>query len=235
MLRPRPQSRCFSVTSKTVFDVLVKVGGSLYINPKLQNNLASWASLAKEYRVLVVPGGGPFADAVRAADARFGLNDHSAHWMAILAMDQYAYLLADLTPTAALVRDLAAAETACNAGRLAVLAPSRLLMRLDPLPHGWQVTSDSIAAWLAGYAQIRLLVLLKSMGGIYQTGAAGKSERLLKRVSRQALSDHGVIDSYFTRALLPSTLCWIIDGGQPERLIELLQRGSTVGTQVVAG
>jgi aspartokinase-like uncharacterized kinase len=223
------------VTSKTVFDVLVKVGGSLYSNPKLQNNLASWTSLAEKYRVLVVPGGGPFADAVRAADARFGLNDQSAHWMAILAMDQSAYLLADLTPTAALVRDLAAAETACKAGRLAVLAPSTLLMRLDPLPHSWQVTSDSIAAWLAGYAQIRLLVLLKSVSGVYQTGLAGKSERLLQQVSRQALSDHHMIDSYFTRALPLSTACWIIDGGQPERLIELLQLGSTVGTQVVEG
>ena len=39
---------------------------------------------------------------------------------------------------------------ALSAGHVPVLAPSRWLREADPLPHAWTVTSDSIAAWVAG-------------------------------------------------------------------------------------
>jgi aspartokinase-like uncharacterized kinase len=211
-----------------VFDALVKVGGSLYHQAEFPTICAAWAKLAQAHRLLLLPGGGPFADQVRAADARFQLSSSTAHWMAILAMDQYAYLLADLIPQAALVRDLAEAKAACAAGQLAVLAPATLLLQSDPLPHSWHITSDSIAAWLAHQADIRLLVLLKSVAGVYE------SDRLLRQVSRQMLANHELVDSYFVQILSPATPCWLIDGGQPERLAELLESGSTLGTQVVA-
>jgi len=211
-----------------VFDALVKVGGSLYHQAELPTICAAWAKLAQAHRLLFLPGGGPFADQVRAADTRFQLSSSAAHWMAILAMDQYAYLLADLIPQAALVRDLAEAKAACAAGQLAVLAPATLLLRSDPLPHSWRITSDSIAAWLAQHAEIGLLALLKSVAGVYESG------RLLRQVSRQMLANHELVDSYFVQILSPATQCWLIDGGHPERLAELLGSGSTLGTQVMA-
>lgn len=214
-----------------MFDAIIKVGGSLYHHAELATIRAAWAKLAQTQRLLLLPGGGPFADQVRAADARFQLSDSAAHWMAILAMDQYAYLLADLVPHAALVRDLAGASAACAAGQLAVLAPTMLLLHSDPLPHSWHITSDSIAAWLAQYADIRLLVLLKSVAGVYE---AADSTRLLRQVSRQALAHYDIVDPYFAQILSPATQCWLIDGGQPERLAELLESGYTFGTQVMA-
>ena len=42
-----------------------------------------------------------------------------------------------------------------------MLAPYRWLRAADPLPHSWEVTSDSIAAWLAGQLHARRVVLLK--------------------------------------------------------------------------
>jgi len=45
-----------------------------------------------------------------------------------------------------------------------VLAPSRWLREADPLPHSWDVTSDSIAAWVAGAAGASQLVLVKPRG-----------------------------------------------------------------------
>ena len=48
--------------------------------------------------------------------------------------------------------------------RLPVLAPSRWLRDADPLPHSWDVTSDSIAAWVAGEVGARRLVLVKPPG-----------------------------------------------------------------------
>jgi len=216
-----------------MFDALVKVGGSLFHHSELPAVTAAWAKLAKAHRLLLLPGGGPFADQVRAADARFHLSDSATHWMAILAMDQYAYLLADLIPQAKLVHDLAGAAATCTAGRLAILAPSVLLLQLNPLPHSWHTTSDSIAAWLAQHAGIGLLVLLKSVAGIYQSDPQCNSTKLLRQVSRQMLANHDLVDSYFVQTLSPATQCWIIDGGQPERLAELLGSGCTPGTQVV--
>jgi aspartokinase-like uncharacterized kinase len=216
-----------------MFNALIKVGGSLYNQPQLRANLAVWANLARGQRLLFLPGGGPFAGQVRTADVQLKLSDEAAHWMAILAMDQYAYLLADLMPGAKVVRDLSAAEFTTAAGQAAILAPSTLLLKLDPLPHSWQITSDSIAAWLAKHAGIPLLVLLKSVAGVYQLDGPGRSTTLLRQVTKPALARLDLVDSCFTETLAPETTCWIIDGGQPRRLAELLLDGCTQGTQVV--
>ncbi|MBE7556057.1 MAG: hypothetical protein HS126_33810 [Anaerolineales bacterium] len=216
-----------------MFDALLKAGGSLYHCPELPAVAAAWSKLAQNHRLLLLPGGGPFTHQVRVADAHFQLSDSAAHWMAILGMDQFAYLLADLIPQAVLVRDLAAAAGACAAGRLAVVAPSALLQELDPLPHCWQITSDSVAAWLAGYADIRLLVLLKSVAGVYQSNEQDIPTTLLRRVSQQTLTGEGVVDPCFGQLLPPAANCWIIDGRLPGRLVELLASGQTLGTQVV--
>ncbi|MCL4296751.1 MAG: hypothetical protein KJ077_13525 [Anaerolineae bacterium] len=216
-----------------MFDALLKAGGSLYHCPELPAVAATWSKLAQTRRLLLLPGGGPFTHQVRVADAHFQLSDSAAHWMAILGMDQFAYLLADLIPQAVLVRELAAAGDVCAAGRLAVLAPSALLLELDPLPHCWQITSDSIAAWLAGHADIRLLVLLKSVAGVYQSNEQDNAPALLRRVSRQHLAGEDVVDPCFGQLLPPAVNCWIIDGRLPGRLVELLASGQTLGTQVV--
>lgn len=218
-----------------MFDALLKVGGSLYRQPELPTYALTWGMLAAEYRLLLLPGGGPFADQVRAADACFNLSDSTTHWMSILAMDQYAYLLANLIPSAALVYTLEMAGAICANRQLAVLAPSALLLQKDPLPHSWQITSDSIAAWLAKYANIQRLILLKSVAGIYQSDQGSKSVGLSSQISKQKLINNSVVDPMFAQILSPATQCWILDGGQPERLAELLKYGCTIGTQVVGG
>ena len=218
-----------------MFEAIIKIGGSLYHQPQLKRSLQLWSDLAEKYRLLFLPGGGPFTDTVRATDARFHLSDSAAHWMAILGMEQSAYLLADLTPKAVLVQELAEATAAGEAGRLAILAPLALFRQMDPLPHSWQVTSDSMAAWLAGYVKARRLVLLKSVAGVYGFETPGQPPDLLPRISARALAAYDIVDPYFSQALSPGPECWLIDGTQPERLIELLQTGQTKGTQVEQG
>jgi (4-(4-[2-(gamma-L-glutamylamino)ethyl]phenoxymethyl)furan-2-yl)methanamine synthase len=159
-------------------EIVVKVGGGL-----LEHDGALSAVLAvinRSARTLIVPGGGPFADAVRDADRTVGLGDDAAHWMAVLAMDQYAELLVTQLPRGERVASLREAEAAIAAGRLPVLAPSRWLRQADPLPHSWDVTSDSIAAWVAGEAGASTLILVKPPGA---TGA--------------------LTDAYFERAMRP--------------------------------
>jgi probable H4MPT-linked C1 transfer pathway protein len=166
-----------------VVHTVVKLGGGMLAFPEhFDGALAAINGAARERRLLVVPGGGPFADAVRGVDSRLGLSDEAAHWMAVLAMDQYAHLIASRLTGGVLVttpREIATAIGASTGGHIPVLAPYRWLRDADPLPHSWEVTGDSIAAWVAGRTGARRLVLIKPAGA----------------------SGGGLVDEYFSRAL----------------------------------
>jgi aspartokinase-like uncharacterized kinase len=152
---------------QAIVQTVVKIGGGLLAHPaRLDEALAAVAAAAGNRRLVVIPGGGPFADAVRAVDDRLGLSDDAAHWMAILAMDQFAHVLASRLPGGTIVDDrtavIAALAASDGAGRrIPVLAPYRWLRQADPLRHTWDVTSDSIAAWIAGQFGAERLVLIK--------------------------------------------------------------------------
>jgi aspartokinase-like uncharacterized kinase len=175
---PSPEPRVESPEPRV--DLVIKVGGSLLAQPEcLDRVLAIVASASKNQRLVIVPGGGAFADAVRKADSAIRLSDGAAHWMAVLAMDQYAHLLADRLRDGVVATNIEEIASTLCAGRVPVLAPTRWLRDADPLPHSWDVTSDSIAAWVAGALGARRLVLVKP------SGASGSD----------------VVDPYFSRAL----------------------------------
>jgi aspartokinase-like uncharacterized kinase len=146
--------------------VVVKVGGGLLdIAGALERTVRAIEAAATRRPLLVVPGGGPFADAVRRFDAAHGLSPVSAHWMAILGQDQYAHVLAERIPRATLVFDRDGMAAAQADARVAVLAPSRWMRAADVLPHSWDATSDSVAAFVAGAVDAELLVLVKAVSG----------------------------------------------------------------------
>jgi len=189
---------------------VVKVGGGLARDPAaLRAWCAQLADCGARHPLLVVPGGGAFADAVRAHDRRFGLRDESAHWMAILAMDQFGWALADLVPGALLRLDLAPVRR----GAVSILLPYALLRERNPLPASWDVTADSIAAWVAGAAGAARLVLVKAIAG------------------REPAD---VTDPHLPMALREAGVeAWVI-GPQPADLAELLDGGHTTGTRISA-
>jgi aspartokinase-like uncharacterized kinase len=182
-------------------EAVVKIGGSLLRDPeRLQQVFDAVVDASRDCAILVVPGGGPFADAVRATDRRIGLTDDAAHWMAILAMDQYAHLLHSRLRGSTLVSTPAAALAAIGAAGLPVLAPYRWLRDADPLPHAWDVTSDSIAAWIAGALDARRLILLKPAG---VTGTEA-------------------VDAYFPHAHRRGTSCSVLPADRVNALRSLL-------------
>ena len=159
-----PASNVLAAASRRqrIVETVVKIGGGLLSAPDaLYATLEIIADAARARGLLIVPGGGPFADAVREVDRRIGLSDEVAHWMAILAMDQYAHLIASRLPGAVLVARVNEIRSVIDSGRVPVLAPSRWLREADPLSHSWDVTSDSIAAWIAGQVGARSLVVIK--------------------------------------------------------------------------
>lgn len=145
--------------------VVIKVGGGLLASAGCFDSvLEQIAALSRDTSLMVVPGGGPFADAVRDIDRRVGLSADSAHWMAILAMDQYAHVIASRLQNASLILEASGIAPVLDRGLIPVLAPYQWLRDADPLPHSWNVTSDSISAWIAGQVGAARLVLVKPPG-----------------------------------------------------------------------
>jgi probable H4MPT-linked C1 transfer pathway protein len=161
-------------------EIVVKLGGGVLAHADhFDDTLVAIGAAARQRRLLVVPGGGPFADAVRQVDRRLRLSDDAAHWMAVLAMDQYAQLVAARLTGGLLVTEAEEIGAATHAGFVPVLAPSRWLREADPLPHTWDVTSDSIAAWVAGAVGARRLVLIKPPHAVGGTLVDGHFSRAL--------------------------------------------------------
>jgi 5-(aminomethyl)-3-furanmethanol phosphate kinase len=145
---------------------VVKLGGGLARTPgALARAAAAIEKAAQRRRLLVIPGGGVLADAVRLAERELALTPTAAHWMAILAMDQFAYAIASAIPGSRVVHDAAEIQDALADSVVPVLAPYRWMLAADVLPHGWQATSDSIAAFIAGALDAECLVLLKPVSG----------------------------------------------------------------------
>jgi aspartokinase-like uncharacterized kinase len=141
---------------------VLKIGGGLSALPgALEAVCAAVSGVGQSQRIVVVPGGGPFADAVRTFEASHVLSADAAHWMAILAMDQYAHVLAERIVGARMVEDPGAIDEMVGSAGVAVLAPSRWMRAADVLPHSWQATSDSVAAFVAGALDAARLVLVK--------------------------------------------------------------------------
>jgi aspartokinase-like uncharacterized kinase len=218
---------------------VVKVGGGLAREAgdgALRALCHAVGDAGARHPLLVVPGGGEFADAVRDQDGRFDLRAATAHRMAILAMDQFGWLLADLIPGAVACAGLPSARAAAAGGSTPVLLPAASLAE-DPLPASWAVTSDSIAAWIAGAEHAARLVLVKPVAGLYRDWPADGEP--LARLSVDELAELRAaggaagVDPHLPQALRAAGVeAWVIDGREPARLLALLERGSTQGTLV---
>lgn len=163
--------------------VVVKLGGSLAESPRLPRLLEQ---LARTPNLVIAPGGGPFADAVRRAQQERGFDDGAAHDMALLAMAQFGRVLAAQ----------AGFRVAWSAARLvAELARNDLHAPLVWLPdpavdapeveRSWRVTGDSLALWLAHRLGARRLVLLKSCP--------------IPATDLPSLAEAGIVDELFPR------------------------------------
>lgn len=140
---------------------VVKLGGSLA--GSLQ--LSAWleAIAAGGGRLVLVPGGGPFADQVREMQQRWGFDDRTAHRLALLAMEQYGLMLAGLRAGLVPADSRTAIRRVLRASNVPVWLPTRMTLDRPEIPESWDVTSDSLAAWLAREIGAAGLLLVKSV------------------------------------------------------------------------
>jgi 5-(aminomethyl)-3-furanmethanol phosphate kinase len=182
--------------------LVVKVGGGLLRDQGIEGLRRACAEvneIATRRPVLVVPGGGPFADAVRAVDAQVGLSDGVAHRLAMQAMDQLGALLAPMLPSAEPVADLVAPSG------LGVLAVAPAFAGRADVPESWAVTSDSLAVLAAGAIGAEEAVLLKPVVGVVARWPSDDPPiPELTAQELQALQDAGggrVVDPYLPDAV----------------------------------
>ncbi len=142
--------------------IVVKLGGSLLGTAELPLWLSALGK-SSDGRIVIVPGGGVFADAVRQAQQTAGFDDAAAHQLAVLAMDQYARVLVALHPSLVTAgTELEIAERSWQ-HRAIVWLPSTMVLADETIAKNWDVTSDSLAAWLAMRLKAKHLVLVKAV------------------------------------------------------------------------
>lgn len=140
--------------------IVVKLGGSLAGSADLSTWLA--ALDGAKLPLVLVPGGGGFADCVRKMQSLMHYDDATAHHMALLAMQQYGLALAALWPRLNSVATPSAIRRALRLGQVPCWSPAGMALAA-PLPRAWDVTSDTLAAWLAGALHADSLLLIKSV------------------------------------------------------------------------
>lgn len=182
--------------------LVVKVGGGLLAEhgiEGLRRACEEVERLSRRRPVLVVPGGGPFADAVRAADDGGQLGDALAHRLALAAMDQLGMVLARLLPAA---ESTATLRAPAQLGLL--LATPAFAGRAD-VPASWSVTSDSLAVLAAGEIGAREAVLLKPVAGVLRSWPS--SDAPMPELSAtglaqlQAAGEARAVDAYLPTAI----------------------------------
>ncbi len=195
--------------------------------PSARSLIRSLLTLEDEgYSFLVVPGGGPMADLVREIYSRGDLSDEAAHWMAVLAMEQYAHFLADGTG-ASLTSDIRRPCPDVEPAIL-ILLPYQALLRDDRgLEHNWDYTSDSVASLIA--AQLSApLIKATDVDGVIFDGELKAELQASRLLGRESCIDQGTI-----RLLcgpLRAMRIWVLNGTDERRFTDALKKeeGGTV-------
>jgi len=199
-----------------VTPVVLKLGGSLAESGRLRALLALVGRARRP--VVVVPGGGAFADAVRETQAALGFSDETAHDMALLAMHQMADAMIALEPRLMGAETLIGIARAWHRRRIPVWLPASLCVGDRRIPRDWSITSDGLAARLAERLGDVELVLVKS--------------RTVKRgASAKTLARQGIVDPVFPLIVERADLTWRVLGPGDERALSGMLDVAARGTQ----
>ncbi len=198
--------------------LIVKFGGSSIAS----TDLRKWVEAIEKSkgRLVVVPGGGPFAKLVRQYQTRIGYDDDAAHRMAILAMEQFGHALVSLGTRLRPAATIDAIAAAHAEGLIPVWMPAKLVIQAAEIEHTWSTTSDSLAAWLAGRIEASCLCLIKQID-------------LPAGSTIEAVSAAGVVDTGFATLLHPATRVFVAGPSDLAVAGRRLSEGAVPGREVV--
>ena len=166
--------------------IVVKLGGSLSKSDALIKSLNSIEQNYADQAVVIVPGGGAFADQVRLAQQRWQFDDNTAHRMAVLAMQQMALLIKGLKDDYSIACSVTDIPIQLQWQKIVVWSPDIVELDNAAIRASWDITSDSLAAWLAEAISASQLILVKS--------AIIDENLSLQQLAEQAVVDKGFCD-----------------------------------------
>ena len=198
---------------------VVKIGGSLFPDYaiKLANMLEGTDSL-------IILGGGEFANLIRKYDSQIHFSDDINHWTAIDCMDITAKLVNDKVDSARLVYSIEEIEEMSNKGFTPIFIVSEFLKAEDPFECSWDVTSDSIAAYVSHLLNANLLIVT-DVNGIYTQEPKEPGSTFISKIDATTLLtfQESSIDVMLPSLLLKfGTNCDVVNGKFPERVLSLI-------------
>ena len=198
---------------------VVKIGGSLFPDYAIE-----LAEKLKNTDSLIILGGGEFANLIRKYDSSQNFSPEANHWTAIDCMDIIAKLVNDKVKSTRLAYDLNEANKISDDGFTPIFVVSRFLRDEDPFECSWDVTSDSIAAYVAHLINANLLIVT-NVNGIYTQKPTEKGSAFISKIDATKLLtfQESSIDAMLPSLLLRfGTDCYVVNGKYPERVLSII-------------
>ena len=198
---------------------VVKIGGSLF--PDYAIDLAK---KLKNTDSCIVLGGGEFANLIRKYNDEQNFSEEVNHWTAIDCMDIIAKLVDDKVESARLAHTLEEVNNISDEGFTPIFAVSEFLKTEDPFECSWDVTSDSIAAYVSHLLNANLLIVT-NVNGIYTQEPKEVGSTFISKINAKTLLtfQESSIDVMLPRLLLRfGTNCYVVNGKYPERVLSLI-------------
>jgi aspartokinase-like uncharacterized kinase len=171
--------------------MIIKLGGSLTYSNAIKDCLAI-IEQTKLINIVIVPGGGEFANQVRYAQQVWQFNESIAHEMAILAMQQMALLFHGLYPNFQLIKSIRDFSNLMANSVPVIWSPILSELNQANIPATWEMTSDSLAIWLAIQLHVEQLIVVKSI--------------FMNSQNYQQLAEQGIVDSLFPQFVQQSSI-----------------------------
>lgn len=198
---------------------VVKIGGSLFPNYAID-----LAKKLKSTNSCIILGGGEFANLIRKYNDEQHFSEEINHWTAIDCMDIIAKLVNDKVESAKLAYSIEEINQISNEGFTPIFIVSEFLKKEDPFECSWDVTSDSIAAYVAHLLNANLLIVT-NVNGIYTQEPKESGSTFISKIDAKTLL---TFPETSVDVMLPSLLlkfgtnCYVVNGKYPERVLSLI-------------
>jgi aspartokinase-like uncharacterized kinase len=202
---------------------VVKIGGSLFPKKALELIHA-----LKGTNCLIILGGGEFTNLIRQYDDVIRFSNDIVHETSIDSMDIIAKLINDRLSFTNIVYSINDAENSLNNGFIPIFACSEFLKDNnfdDGIPHSWDITSDSISAYIANFLKAKLLIAT-NVDGIYTQEPSNVGAEFFHEINAKKLLtfDETSVDLMLGELLLKFGInCFVVNGNFPKRVLSIIK------------
>ncbi|MFX1495875.1 MAG: hypothetical protein ACFFBZ_16445 [Promethearchaeota archaeon] len=147
---------------------LFKIGGKILEDfENLNSTISQLEQLYDENlidKIVLIPGGGSFANFIRKIYNELKFTEEIAHWMGIISMNYNGLELNKKFPNLEVIENYSRLKK--NHRFFCIFLPYEFIKENDKLPHSWDVTSDSISLFISKYLGLNECFLIKDVDGI---------------------------------------------------------------------